>query len=547
MKLPLIGPTAIDRFDDNSSQLSQNWYVHSNSGKKALYPTPGETLFKDIGSGPIRGEINYNGTYFVVSGSEFYQVAASGNAILRGTLNTATGWCRLAHNGAFNGKQICIVDGTNGYIYNSEYVTFSQIKQFSVGNADTNTLNKLVDTGATFVTDGVVAGTIVYNTTDGTKGTVSVVDSETSLSIVNAAGTAYDLFPLGTEAYEVGTDAFPDGATHVEFMDGYFLWNDPLNSGRFFKSKSYDGTDVDALDFATAERSPDELQGLMVSGRQVWLVGKNTAEVWFNSGASDFPFEPVPSGFSEWGTPAPYSLTQTSGLAFWLSQNDEGQGMVIMASGLTVQIISTPEIAAQIGSFGDITNCYAFTYQKFQHTFIAFTFPSDAATLVFDTTEKEWHTWNSKTLGYHRSTGHTFVYNKHLVGDPVNGRIYELDWDENTDNGDMITRRRISPTFKDDGDKGVFYEVVEVDIKEGVGTTTTPDPQILLRWRDNNGAWSNWHSRSMGKIGERDKKVRWRRLGSSPQRVFEMMVTDPVTAVIFDAYARTNIDDKEMR
>jgi hypothetical protein len=86
-----------------------------------------------------------------------------------------------------------------------------------------------------------------------------------------------------------------------------------------------------------------------------------------------------------------------------------------MARGLQVQIISTPEIAAQLAGFSDLTNCYSFTYQKYQHTFVAFTFPSDEATLVFDTTEKAWHTWHSKTLGYHRSTGHTFVYGKHLV------------------------------------------------------------------------------------------------------------------------------------
>jgi hypothetical protein len=539
MKLPFIGPTALDRYDDNSSQLSQNLYVHSNSGKQSLYPTPGETLFADIGTGEIRGEINFNGTYFIVSGGEFYEVDAAGNGVSRGTLNTNTGQCRLAHNGANNGKQICIVDGTNGYIYNSLYQTFAQIKQYSSSTTDGTTANKLVDSGALFTTDGTKAGTVVYNTTDGTKATITAIDDAQTLSV------SADIFVSG-ETYEVGTDAFPDTATHVQFMDGFFLWNNPASSGQFVKSASYDGTDIDALDFATAERSPDELQGILRSDRQLWLVGKDTAEVWFNSGALDFPFEPVPSGFSEWGTPAPYSMTQTSGLSFWLSQNEAGQGLVVMANGLQISIISTPEIAAQIASFTDLTTCYSFTYQKYQHTFVAFTFQTDETTLVYDTTEKAWHTWHSNDLGYHRSTGHTFIYDKHLVGDPITGRIYELDWDVNTDNGEIITRRRVTPTFHAE-DKDIRWDVIEIDIKEGVGDATTPDPQMMLRWRDDNGSWSNWHSRSMGKVGERNKKLRWRRLGRSSERVFEIQVTDPVPVVIFEAFARIKADSEEMR
>ena len=539
MKLPFIGSTAKDRYDDNSSQLSQNWYVHSNGGKQSLYPTPGETLFTNIGTGEIRGEINYNGTYYIISGSEFYEVAASGNGTLRGTLNTTTGWCRLAHNGANNGQQISIVDGTNGYIYNSQYQTFAQTKQYSSSTTDGTTADKLVDSTADFVTDGVLAGTIVYNTTDGTKATVTAVDDLNTLSVSS------DIFVSG-ETYEVGTASFPDGATHVQFFDSYFLYSDPNVSGRFYKSASYDGTDIDGLDFATAERSPDELQGLLKSDRYLWLVGKDTAEVWFNSGAS-FPFEPVPSGFSEWGTSAPYSLVQTSGLSFWLSQNEEGNGLVVQAAGAQVKIISTPEIAAQISTFSDLTNCYSFTYQKDQHTFIVFTFPSDETTLVYDTTEKQWHTWHSKTLGYHRSTGHTFVYNKHLVGDPVTGKVYELDWGTFTEDGDMITRRRITTTFKADGDKSIDYQVIELEMKQGVGNADIIDPQVMLRWRDNNGAWSNWHTRSMGKTGERDKKIRFRRTGDSPQRVFEIQVTDPVACPIFDGYARIEVDEIEAR
>lgn len=76
----------------------------------------------------------------------------------------------------------------------------------SSGSADTNTVNKLIDTGADFEADGVSAGDIVQNTTDGTFGIVDVVDGPTSLTLradTQAGSVVTDVFPLGTEAYEV--------------------------------------------------------------------------------------------------------------------------------------------------------------------------------------------------------------------------------------------------------------------------------------------------------------------------------------------------------
>lgn len=76
----------------------------------------------------------------------------------------------------------------------------------SSGTADTDTADKLVDSGATFQTDGVQVGMIVHNTTDDVFGVVSAVDSETSLSLaadVQAGSAVTDVFPDGDEGYVV--------------------------------------------------------------------------------------------------------------------------------------------------------------------------------------------------------------------------------------------------------------------------------------------------------------------------------------------------------
>jgi len=67
----------------------------------------------------------------------------------------------------------------------------------STGTATTDTLNKLVDTGANFVLDGVAVGDIAYNTTDNTQAAVTAVDDLNTLSFGS------DLFPDGDEDYTI--------------------------------------------------------------------------------------------------------------------------------------------------------------------------------------------------------------------------------------------------------------------------------------------------------------------------------------------------------
>jgi hypothetical protein len=61
---------------------------------------------------------------------------------------------------------------------------------------------------------------------------------------------------------------------------------------------------------------------------------------------------------------------------------------------------------------------------------------------------------------------------------------------------------------------------------------------MMLRWSDDGGkTWSSEHWRDMGAIGEYARRVIWRRLGQSFNRVYEVVISDPVKRVIIDAWA----------
>ncbi len=477
MKIPLFGQTGAERYDDVSYQKTQNWYPHITNESKSrmlLYPTPAlASSVSNLGvpTTTIRGMIEFGDKLYVVSGGNFYRIESTGTKVLLGTLNTLSGRVSMSHNGALNGKQILIVDGTNGYIYD------------------------------------LTLGTVVI-----------IVDGD-----------------------------FPQTATFCAFIDSFFVVNNPAKSGEFFQSAGYDGTDWDALLFATAERSPDELQSLLVSNRYLYLIGTHTAEIWYNTGVGDFPFAPVQGGFMQWGTIAPHSVAEVAGTVLWLSQNDEGVGQVVMSSGSAPQIVSTVAIATEISKLTTLTDAYSWVYQYQQHTFYVLTFPTDGKTFVYDLATQMWHEWSVTSTGYHRGSHHVYVYGKHYIGDNAGNSIYTLDWDAHTDNGEAITRiRRSAGVYGDDGDIALRHHAVHIDIKEGVGNAAVTTPRLKLRWRDNNGAWSSYYSRSMGKIGETDIKCVWRRLGRSRERVYEISTSDACDVVLIDAYAILDGDNKEI-
>lgn len=74
------------------------------------------------------------------------------------------------------------------------------------GAADTDQADKLIDSGATFITAGVEVGTYVYNSTDSTWAIVASVDSETQITLradLKSGSVVTDLFPLGSENYVI--------------------------------------------------------------------------------------------------------------------------------------------------------------------------------------------------------------------------------------------------------------------------------------------------------------------------------------------------------
>ena len=63
------------------------------------------------------------------------------------------------------------------------------------------------------------------------------------------------------------------------------------------------------------------------------------------------------------------------------------------------------------------------------------------------------------------------------------------------------------------------------------------EPLLFLRWSDDGGhTWSNFHERGLGLTGNFQKLARWRALGQSRNRVYEVSYDDPVALRLIDSF-----------
>ena len=392
---------------------------------------------------------------------------------------------------------------------------------------------KITSLGGTPVKLGDILGT----------GPVSIADNGTQLFIA-ANGPSY-IYNETTNVFSRITDPDFPGAVTVQYLDGYFVFNEP-DSQQLWVTSLLDGTAVDPLDFASAEGSPDGVVAIAVDHRELWVFGTDTIEVWYNAALPSFPFIRLQGAFSEIGCAAPYSIAKLDNGLFWLGADSRGFGIVYRNQGYSGQRISTHAVEFAIQSYANISDAVAYTYQQEGHAFYVLIFPSANTTWVYDVSTSAWHEragFSAGTFTRHRSNCHCNFANTSLVGDFENSNIYAFDLDIYADNGGVqkwLRSWRALPTGKNNLKRSAQHSL-QLDAEAGVGLLDGQgsDPQAMLRWSDDGGhTWGNEHWRSMGKIGEYGRRIIWRRLGMTAKlrdRVYEVSGTDPVKITLMGA------------
>lgn len=128
-RIPVFGLGVQSRSRAVTSARMQNFYIERRpQGEKSelvAYGMPGLDLFKSFGDSPARGMLSFepDSVIYVVHRGVLYEVDNSGTATSRGMLNSTSGKVSMAHDGT----TVMIVDGTDGYTYNTSTTTFAEI------------------------------------------------------------------------------------------------------------------------------------------------------------------------------------------------------------------------------------------------------------------------------------------------------------------------------------------------------------------------------------------------------------------------------------
>jgi hypothetical protein len=318
--------------------------------------------------------------------------------------------------------------------------------------------------------------TTPIGTVSGATGPVSMSDNGTQL-FVACNGPSFIYNSLTNQFAQITDPDFP-GAVTVGYLNGYFVFNEP-NSQRLWITELLDGTSIDPLDFASAEGSPDGLISVLVSHREAWLFGTNSVEVWYDSGAADFPLTPVQGAFNEIGCIAAFSVAKLDNGIFWLGADARGQGIVYRANGYTAQRVSTHAIEWQIQQYENMTDAIAYTYQQDGHAFYVLIFPSANTTWVYDVATSMWHERAAFINGdftRHRSNCQMSFNGEVVVGDHELGNIYAFDLNVFNDDGAVqkwLRSWRALPTGTNDL-KRTAHHSLQLDAETGA-----IDPSII--------------------------------------------------------------------
>ena len=302
----------------------------------------------------------------------------------------------------------------------------------------------------------------------------------------------------------------------VEFLGGYTILTE--RGGRRFQwSALADATDLPGLHFATAEARDDAIVRPVAINGNLWLFKEQSVEVWALTGAaSENAFARLGGGVRERGLLGYNLITKAPDAAFFVG-ND---GVCYITNGTDLAPVSRTPVESAIRAEKP-TNC--FYYEDEGHKFCVVRFRRRPA-WVFDLSTGMWHERASGNLRAWSATSAAKAFGAWRVGraDGQIGRLARI----NRDTRQALVREATSRTLSNQGGR---FRVPAVEFLGRMGRSDLGrDAQIMVQFsRDGGHTWGAEQWRSLGDLGEYDRRVVFRNLGQARTLTARLRVSDP--------------------
>lgn len=316
------------------------------------------------------------------------------------------------------------------------------------------------------------------------------------------------------------TDADLGTVHSVVFVDGYFALCD---DDSIIVTDLADPTSINPLRYGSSEADPDKIMRVLKVRNELTAVNRYTIESFVNAGGSGFPFRRNAGAMVTRGAIGRRAACVfEDAVAFVGSGRDEPPSVYIASNGQALPI-ATQEIDMILREYteAELSAVVVEAQADKQHRRVLVHLPDQ--TLVYDLTaskaleEPVWFTLDSG-LGapaQYRARGLVWCYDRWLAGDPTGPNIAALTSARSDHFGQVIGWGFGTQVIYNEGRMALVRELELVGLPGRVAFGA--DPVIWTQHGLDGETWSVERPISVGKQGERDKRMVWRNLGNMNQ------------------------------
>ena len=344
----------------------------------------------------------------------------------------------------------------------------------------------------------------------------------------------------GTSVADLEDSDLPPANSNFN-IGGYTVWTHP--NGRFSWSAIDETSEVDALDFATAEANPD---GLLIGkglGQTCVFFGQRSIEFWALTGSPFDRHHVISVGCYAAGSVAEVPIITpqliSDSIAFAATDRQGAYAGICVIENLSARKISTHAVDRSVRDEPNINTITSCSWSDGGHAFYCIS--GSTFSWCWDSATGEWHERRSYGLDRWKIRSVHQFGGGLIAGDYTSNKLYRMSNTVYTEGSDPLIMTIQPPPVH------AFPEALEflglyLDVIPGVGLASGDDhniePHIMVSWSDDGINFHGNRTIAIGRLGETIKRVKTTRLGQSRRgaaRTFRFSVSAAVAKGIMGA------------
>ncbi len=324
------------------------------------------------------------------------------------------------------------------------------------------------------------------------------------------------LFYFGDNTLTQVTDPDLGVVLDVIWVDGYFMTTDGTS---LVVTELNDPFAVNPLKYGSSEADPDPIKGILKIRGEVFAMNRHTIEVFDNIGGDLFPFQRIEGAQIQKGIIGTHCACELSDAVAFLGSGRNEAPAIYLGANATATKVSTREIDQILATYTETELASSFLEKRVDkgHQHLWVHLPDRV--MVYDLAgsaaaqEPMWFYMTSAIVGFsqYRARNLVWIYERWNCGDPASNDLGYLDSSTSHQYGDLARWEFGTTIIYNEGNGAVFHELELVCLTGRVALGI--NPTISTSYSIDGETWSDEKFVYVGTIGERIKRIVWRRQG----------------------------------